>query len=618
MEKEGTPTGKHVIQTIPIYIGVTGHKDIPEETVPNLKATVRAVIQYLHDTYQNTPLTVISSLAEGADTLVAEVGLEAGCGLIAVLPMPREEYERDFPSDTARHGFRSLLDKAEAVFTMPYAKGSTADSIRHPGEHRDRQYAAAGNFVAAHSQVLLALWNGIEMQGPAGTSAVVRTKLSGNFDQATCKPDPFFVPDSGPVYYIFTRRRTKDAGIVTKPPKPAGMDWFEDKGEHTITGVDVLYPAFWNNQETGEKGRITPRAYYAEILHKIDAFNADAKSLCRSDEVQTSRQSLLPAEHANGLPRGMAAICNLYGTADVLAQRFKAESLRALKILLAGAVVGFSFLSIFSELLATVYILALFPATLGMLFLYWRHTEKKEIKDKFNDYRALAEALRVQFFWKLLGSRESVTDHYLRKFKREMGWILHAVRNVSIEANHACRTARPPDRNASFELAMRHWVEDQRAYFEKKCREKQENIEKQQAFTLRLFVLAMLLVAALFAIKGVFVFVLGHADDPLGMEDVKEWLIGASLFVSIEVLLATGAARAAYVEKSGLLEEVKQFQRMLSLYKRAHRTIRERLAAGGPDKAEELLIELGREALTESGDWLLLQRSKPLEMPMEG
>jgi hypothetical protein len=30
------------------------------------------------------------------------------------------------------------------------------------------------------------------------------------------------------------------------------------------------------------------------------------------------------------------------------------------------------------------------------------------------------------------------------------------------------------------------------------------------------------------------------------------------------------------------------------------------------------MIDLGREALTENGDWLLLQRSRPLEMPLEG
>jgi hypothetical protein len=618
VENEKSPAGNHAIQLIPIYIGVAGHKDIPEDTVPELKAKVAAIITELRNNYPNTPLKVLSSLAEGADSLVAQVGSEKGCGLIAVLPMPIKEYETDFLSEVSRNTFHSLLEKAEAAFEMPLATENTPDTIRHAGEPRDRQYAAAGNYVAAHSQVLIALWNGIYVPGIAGTSAVVRIKLSGNFDQSAHKPDPFYVPDSGPVYHIFTRRKAKDTGVITKPPKPEEIDWFAGQNKQDSQGIDILYPAFWKKQGDDTARQEEAQAYYAEILSKIDRFNEDAKAGPCIDRVHRCKQDVLPTADWDTLPKGGMDIFNLFGGADILAQQFKKKSLHALQILLAGAVVAFSFLGIFSELLPTAYILALFPATLGVLYGFYRSVEKKGIKDKFSNYRALAEALRVQLFWKLIGSKENVPNHYLRKFKREMGWILHAVRNISITATHALAAVPPIDKTAAFNLAMRYWVDGQRKYYEGALKEAREKVDKQQRFTLGLFFFALALVGVLFVLKGISVLVLGHSDDILGMADVKEWLIGALIVVAVDIVLATGAARAAFVEKLGLLDEIKQYQRMQSLYGRASRIITDSIDKNNLEAAESLLIDLGREALTENGDWLLLQRSRPLEMPLEG
>jgi hypothetical protein len=90
------------------------------------------------------------------------------------------------------------------------------------------------------------------------------------------------------------------------------------------------------------------------------------------------------------------------------------------------------------------------------------------------------------------------------------------------------------------------------------------------------------------------------------------------MLVAVDILIAIGAARAAYVEKRGLSDEMKQYQRMDSLYRRAVGVIGQYIEKNDLETAEKLMIDLGREALTENGDWLLLQRSRPLEMPLEG
>ena len=39
------------------------------------------------------------------------------------------------------------------------------------------------------------------------------------------------------------------------------------------------------------------------------------------------------------------------------------------------------------------------------------------------------------------------------------------------------------------------------------------------------------------------------------------------------------------------------------------------MTEGKRHEAQELLIELGKEALGENGDWMLLHRERPLEVP---
>ena len=47
--------------------------------------------------------------------------------------------------------------------------------------------------------------------------------------------------------------------------------------------------------------------------------------------------------------------------------------------------------------------------------------EEQDYQNKHQDYRALAEALRIQFFWHVAGVSEKVVDHYLRKAARRAG-----------------------------------------------------------------------------------------------------------------------------------------------------------------------------------------------------
>lgn len=178
-----TDTGFEASQTVvagqtgyavPLIVAVTGHRDLVADEVPLIRAHVREFFRRLLDEFPERGITVMSSLAEGADQLVAEEALTLGISLIAPLPMPRELYLEDFETPIAREKFNTLLSQATEIFELPITTGNTAQTIAEHGPNRNRQYAQLGVFLCAHCHILLALWDGKESEELGGTGQVVR------------------------------------------------------------------------------------------------------------------------------------------------------------------------------------------------------------------------------------------------------------------------------------------------------------------------------------------------------------------------------------------------------------------------------------------------------------
>lgn len=63
-------------KTIPITIGVTGHRAVREEDREALYAAVMSELKLLRELYPNSPFVMLNSLAEGADQLCADAARE--------------------------------------------------------------------------------------------------------------------------------------------------------------------------------------------------------------------------------------------------------------------------------------------------------------------------------------------------------------------------------------------------------------------------------------------------------------------------------------------------------------------------------------------------------------
>lgn len=242
--------------------------------------------------------------------------------------------------------------------------------------------------------------------------------------------------------------------------------------------------------------------------------------------------------------------------------------------------------------------------------------KRGDFQNKFQDYRALAEGLRVQFFWRLGGLTDSVGDHYLLKQKGELDWIRQALRVWSLPTamKGEVLTSGPAAVLDEWKrLVLDNWVRDQEAYFTRGVQRDHKQLEKRKSWEKRSFVLGLGLAAVLTLILWT-----THPwlDRPRAWihdhEQVREWLIPLITLAAVVAAFMDGHAH-----KKALAEHVKQYDRMSLVFDDAEQRLSE-LMGGDWAQAQRLILNLGDEALAENGDWLLLHRERPLDVVQAG
>ncbi len=312
---------------LPLIIGITGHRDLRPEDVPRLEAIVREILRELKDLYPHTPLLILSPLGEGADRLVARVGLSEGAALCVPLPMPRDCYEDEFENDASRAEFDALLARAKHVFTLPWASGACdiCETDAGPsGVVFATQYVQMGAYIARHSQVFLALWDGDKSNELAGgTAQIVRFRLEG-------APPPFGPPqslldpaDSAPVVHIVTPRQSR--------PAPQGE--VLSRQELVPIGVDV--------------------ADRDQAFANLDKFNADVAQNPAAQQADASIKMLLPSDApvpSAAMPRGAQKFLQAFGLADAISIHFQSHMARTLKRVFSAVLVAALCFNLFHSL----------------------------------------------------------------------------------------------------------------------------------------------------------------------------------------------------------------------------------------------------------------------------
>jgi len=166
-----------------LRVGVTGHRQsrlaadqrerIAAQVQHVLDATwsglKRASEKYDIDYAASPPIRYfVSALADGADTLAAKKALTAGWRLLAPLPFSKEQYRQDFSAADGLE-FDALLARAHAVAELD---GARCDALSE-----ERAYLQAGIVTVDQSDLVIAIWDGEEARGVAGTAVIKQAAL---------------------------------------------------------------------------------------------------------------------------------------------------------------------------------------------------------------------------------------------------------------------------------------------------------------------------------------------------------------------------------------------------------------------------------------------------------
>ena len=556
---------------VPLVIGVTGHRNLVPGEIPGIREIVRSFFLELKERFRDRPLQVFSALAEGSDRLVAEVAVELNLRLVVPLPAPRLAYLEEFGSGASRREFERLCDYAEAVYEL----SSVPRNVSEQGsELHNSRYAQLGVFICAHSHILLALWDGKSSVEVGGTAEVVRFHhhdvMAGHVPSHHLERQLLEDDESDLVYHIVVSRDRED-GAPADGLDPLGRSWFT---------TDEAMP---RSAEIPEK--------YSRIFDRTGEFNRHVRENRR--RILSESPSLIDA--AVSLPAGARTIASYFCAADWLASYFRRRTHVAIQLThYLAFLMGMMFI-IYSDVTARGYFMAAFLFFFLMAYLAHRLAARGQWQRKHLEYRALAEGLRVQFYWAVSGVvsedvTEYVHDGFLQKQDVDLGWI----RNVMRVAGTGCDVSPNLDPRA-LSFSERAWVGDDRGggqveYYGRKAagyRNRSRCMERLGELTA--IVIPVLLIA-----------MVGTPSDRI--RDL--------LLVPLGLCLLALSVRQSYAHRIAEREIIRQYEFMHRLFGSAQRRLK--LATNDSDRRAILRV-LGESALEEHAEWVLLHRDRPLD-----
>ncbi|MGN6790046.1 MAG: hypothetical protein ACTHJP_11010 [Rhodanobacteraceae bacterium] len=564
----------------PLVVGVTSHRNIAAGEIESIRGRVRQLLGQLQREFPHAPLTILSPLAEGGDQLVAEEGLDLGAQLVAPLPFARELYAQDFTDATARDRFESLCTRARLI-ELPLLTGHTHAAVATPGYERNRQYAQVGMFVARHCHLLLAIWDGKPSHRLGGTAQIVEYFLTGtppgDFERRRDRrPRLYGGGDERLLCHVVCSRDAR-GGAPAAPLRPGQVIWR-------------------NLDEASEPDVPMPQAFRTVFAH-TDAFNIDAAKY--REEIEAGGVGIEDAASAAGDNTStQSSPTALFRTADWLAIHFQKRVLLAMRVIyLVAFVMGVAF-TMYDNLPDQDNMLFVFMFLFATGVVVSAIAKRRGWHRKYLDYRALAEGLRVQCYWRragisLTGDPEFAHDSLLQKQDIELGWVRNVMRSAGLFG-----PAWPGPRDeASLHGVIDEWVGDathgELGYYRVRTEQRERSHRVNEAIG------AMCLLAGIFI--SVVLAVLVHRLSV----DAKNNLIVVMAFFSI-----FAAVREAYSFRKADRELIRQYRFMERVFGNARTALDK---AEDAEEQREILRALGEASLAEHVEWAVMHRQRPLE-----
>ena len=160
-------------------IAITGHR--PNKLGPDHSAVRTRIAMAMGALAARVPGTpvLLTALAAGSDTLAAEAARAAGWPVHVLLPMPIDDYERDF-SGLELSTFQSWVAAADKLEELPDRRIDLSDPT---------PYARLGEALVDRADMLVTVWDRAPAAGAGGTAEVVGRAIDQGKVVAWVSPD---------------------------------------------------------------------------------------------------------------------------------------------------------------------------------------------------------------------------------------------------------------------------------------------------------------------------------------------------------------------------------------------------------------------------------------------
>jgi len=378
---------------------------------------------------------------------------------------------------------------------------------------------------------------------------------------------------------------------------------------------------FAEETDDGDERNTTP----AVLLRRLDRANLILSQAAAwpTGPREKASDEVLPSSCLATLGDEEKPVCDLrsaYALADQVAMHYRMHTHWAIGLLVTALLLAVGSFEIYAHALRSAWVIGgyLF-VILGSLVYYQFLLRPRRYQSQYQDFRALAEALRVQLFWALACVPSAVSDYYLRKHRNEMSWISHALRGPGLTAVTVALTMKSCRRD----LVEKHWIGAQFHYFAGDTSISPLAVGKS-AFHLRRHRRCEHWAnrSYIFGVAVASLVCLGQIATSLNCTNIlpisaerRDLLFDAGIIL-MGLAPAVSAALTIYSEMHASKDHAHQYSRMANIFARAAKVLRD-AEARRQERFADVVRDLGVEALAENGDWLVAHRDRRVE-PIKG
>ena len=570
---------------LPLLIGISGKRIFNDQSAVEderiskwVEQCFKTIFEKLETEYPETPKIVLTGAAFGTDMIAADAALDArsrsanpeSWAIAAILPFDRVLFEEDFqpgPNDPDGPGwaerflehekkFEGLMARAaqnlappsviarelpKLYLVLPTKANSdgvvaTVEQLtRRNAEFRslrDNHYEQVGQFIAESSTIMIAVMPG---DGPAdqktangGTARVVAYRRAGRADEIGTKVaehskvlrsewSDLVAPAAGFVWLIDLESFPADAatgGLPFKVLPPlldrSTKDIYADEPARAMPKEEASGYVSWS--EIGGERQVRASLVLAEALKRFHGHIEDAEPV------------VADVTAATDLPCEAERVRELINGIQIEKNKSSRSAFTLLASLFVAAILSFEiwakFLP-FEPFALLVYIVVL--AGIGLVVLVARRGRWQAISD---DYRAVAEMLRVQEAWWSAGIRERVDREHLQGVDRSLARIRDVA--TTLIAWLVLRRGWSTPLHPHWKNVIEGWIGGQLKYFSRKTLDREATVQRTDAASWTLFVASGFLAAI------VCVWLVDHEHHSYfhKFEVVAEWVRSAILRAS--------------------------------------------------------------------------------------